>query len=598
MDDVDTDLGFHTAVKYACSCKWTPLSIPSGFNDDRMERDFLQKNQIVLKRMMKLVTAFTLTYVGIACFPLLKAEGVLGGTLHRTHIICWCARLVLAVVPGATLFFRPTEGGACVFAALEVIAVLVNSRFRAACLAGELEDLSDIFAAKSAASLHSDASVMISIALICIFLQGVPIRAKLNAGMLLLVPVVYAIFTVPLPAGLEEGRVLQLTAQVAGIAVLSFFVRVHLEVKERREFYIQCKLKDMLTKEKVKRVTAEHEAAHGPFSSRGATNISPKDACEEYDRASETISNDLSSIIFGRALPNDMTSLRRSAIVKAGTDEFWYIGSDQIEIFADSAVGQGGFGKVFRGRYQAADVALKVTTRDVSDPALVSELRILRRVRHPNLVFFFGASFAGEHLVVVEELITGSTLGDLMKAPGKLSEKDRLTILCGIASAVVHLHSHSPGIVHGDLKPENVLVEAGSSKVKVIDFGLSCLVKPTSKYQGVSHGWASPEVLRCDDRIGKSPSPASDVFTFGLIAFFVVVGHRPSAGMSTSAWITLMRQGCVQDLKWPEPPVALQHMCYELCCLCLHPNAASRPSAETMLGNVLQWASTCTVQSL
>eukprot|EP00931_Biecheleriopsis_adriatica_P114356 TRINITY_DN9002_c0_g2_i1.p1 TRINITY_DN9002_c0_g2~~TRINITY_DN9002_c0_g2_i1.p1 ORF type:complete len:623 (-),score=72.94 TRINITY_DN9002_c0_g2_i1:272-2059(-) len=587
MDDVDTDLGFHTAVKYTCSCKWMPFSIPSCFHDDRMERDFLQNNQLVLKRMMRWMAAFAMIFTGIISFPLLTSEGIFGGALRRTNIVCWCARLVGAMTPGVTLLLRPTEGGACVLATLELIAVLVNNRFRAAYLAGEFEDLNDIFATRSTASLRSDASLIAFIALICIFLQGMPVRAKLNAGMLLLVPVVYAMFTLPLPAGLEEGRLLMVTAQVAGIAMLSFIVRMHLEVKERREFYLQCKLKDMLTKEKVKRFTAEHEAEHGPFSSRGATKKSPNDACEAHDRASETTSRDLSSIIFGRALPNDMKSLRQTAIVKVGTDEFWYIDSGQIDIFVDSAVGEGGFGKVFRGRYQAADVAIKVAIQEVSDHDLVSELRILRRVRHPNLVFFFGASFVGEHLVVVQELVTGSTLRDLvLEAPHKLFEKDRLTILCGIASAIVHLHSHEPGIVHGDLKPRNILVEAGSNKVKVIDFGLSCLVKPTSKYQGLSHGWASPEVL-----LGTPASTASDVFAFGLIAFFMVVGCNPSTGMSTSVWKTLIVQGCVQELKWPEPPIALQQGCHELCSACLLPNPASRPCAEAMLAKMLQWAS-------
>ena len=130
-----------------------------------------------------------------------------------------------------------------------------------------------------------------------------------------------------------------------------------------------------------------------------------------------------------------------------------------------SPLGRGGFGKVIAGKYQHADVAIKFAEH--GSKTLLSELRMLRRVRHPNLVFFYGASFIGDRLCILEERIHGPTLRDIMDGGQEdaLSAKNRHAILCGICAAVVHLHSQDPAIVHGDLKPSNVLIESANNKV-------------------------------------------------------------------------------------------------------------------------------------
>lgn len=596
--DVDTDLGFQTAVRSAWSFKWLPLSVPLGFYDDQMEREFLQMNQRLLQRMLKWLAVFSVIYTLLISALQFKSEGISGG-MRRTHVVCWSLRLLVGLSPGVAAVCRPTELGCIGLSIIETIGVLIHHRSRAAYLSGELADVEEIFYSQTHATLNSDASVMASLALVSIFVQGIPVRARLSAVMVLLTPMLYAMFTLPLPPGVEgtAPRRLSNAGQLAGVALLSFLLRVHLELKERREFYLQCKLKGLLIKEKVKRVTAEHEAESGPFSTR-ASGASTATLLVLPDRESEVTSTDAmgSSLLFGKDMPEHMSEIRQAALVEKAAMEFWYIDREHLQMFHDCPLGQGGYGNVFRGRYQHADVAIKVASPGRSGETLLSELRMMRRVRHPCLVFFFGACFIEDTLCVVEELITGSTLKDIIKRCETVSARDRLNMLCGISSALIHLHCQQPSIVHGDLKPSNILVEAGSKKVKVIDFGLSCLDKPAAHYRGLTPYWASPEVL-CNPQKTK-PSPASDMFSFGLVAFFVVVGYEPHAGICNFELKLLARQNQQPSLAWPEAPVALQSECRELCCILLALNPADRPSAKAALENLSQWNADWALQSL
>jgi hypothetical protein len=145
----------------------------------------------------------------------------------------------------------------------------------------------------------------------------------------------------------------------------------------------------MIVEEKVKRVTAEHDAESGPFS----TKASGRSAVTflGQDRESEVTSMDAveSSLLFANDFPDHLAEVRQAALVEKGEKEFWYIDEKHLEIFHDCPLGQGGYGKVFRGKFQHADVAIKLAHSGRPGETLLSELRMIRRVRHPGLVFCF-----------------------------------------------------------------------------------------------------------------------------------------------------------------------------------------------------------------
>eukprot|EP00927_Polykrikos_kofoidii_P065293 TRINITY_DN6106_c0_g1_i7.p1 TRINITY_DN6106_c0_g1~~TRINITY_DN6106_c0_g1_i7.p1 ORF type:complete len:247 (-),score=27.33 TRINITY_DN6106_c0_g1_i7:296-928(-) len=109
---------------------------------------------------------------------------------------------------------------------------------------------------------------------------------------------------------------------------------------------------------------------------------------------------------------------------------------------------------------------------------------------------------------------------------------ERKQLISGIGYGLKYLHSRQPCIVHGDLKPANILVIEGGAgttdselRPKIIDFGLSRVLTQHARPLGGSVRWMAPEVY-----FGReSPASSADVFSFGKVMFFIVTGIRPAA---------------------------------------------------------------------
>ena len=143
--------------------------------------------------------------------------------------------------------------------------------------------------------------------------------------------------------------------------------------------------------------------------------------------------------------------------------------------------------------------------------ALASEFRVLSSLRHPNIVSVLdygfqssGLPFFTMQLVVEPKNIT--------RAARRLTLEGKLALLFQVLQALSYLHRH--GIIHRDLKPSNVLVTDGH--VTVLDFGVSGL--PEHEVAGTA-GFIAPEILA-----GKRPSPASDFYALGGIAYEILTG--------------------------------------------------------------------------
>jgi len=256
----------------------------------------------------------------------------------------------------------------------------------------------------------------------------------------------------------------------------------------------------------------------------------------------------------GESVPSTSDSARAFALdtdthecvrrlAQIGEKEQWLIQQDDLSMEPLHLLGEGGFGKVYAGLYQGASVAMKVPKEFLTRShllAITNELRILRRVRHPNIVSLYGACLDERRgtIILVLERVTGVTLGHFLKAKreegrtvpfmrGSPSEEDRVQILVGLSSALCHLHSRKPLIVHGDLKPSNVFVVNDCSwtpvKAKLLDFGLARSLTKHANPLGGTPRWAAPEVFHGRSR----PSTLADVYSFGRIIFITVTGLQP-----------------------------------------------------------------------
>ena len=184
-------------------------------------------------------------------------------------------------------------------------------------------------------------------------------------------------------------------------------------------------------------------------------------------------------------------------------------------------------------------VGLKVRPRGSPEDegSLLNEARILLGLEpHPLLCRVREDFFAGDRYFLVMDWVEGTTLADVLAEAGGagLPLDDVVHYLAQVAEALDHLHRHEPPVVHGDVKPANVIVTPERQAV-LVDFGISHrghageTATPGLVPAGTA-GYAAPEVAG-----GAPPTPASDVFSLAATAFALLTGRPPRPGI-TPAW--------------------------------------------------------------
>nr|BAD02482.1 enhanced disease resistance 1 [Delphinium hybrid cultivar] len=197
-------------------------------------------------------------------------------------------------------------------------------------------------------------------------------------------------------------------------------------------------------------------------------------------------------------------------------------------------IGLGSYGEVYRADWNGMEVAVKkFLDQDFYGDALDefrSEVRIMRRLRHPNIVLFVGAVTRPPNLSIVSEFLPRGSLYRILHRPNcQIDEKRRIRMALDVAMGMNCLHTSIPTIVHRDLKSLNLLVD-DNWNVKVCDFGLSRLKHNTflsSKSTAGTPEWMAPEVLR-----NEPSNEKCDVYSFGVILWELATLRLPWTGMN------------------------------------------------------------------
>ncbi|XP_028948303.2 serine/threonine-protein kinase CTR1-like isoform X3 [Malus domestica] len=194
-------------------------------------------------------------------------------------------------------------------------------------------------------------------------------------------------------------------------------------------------------------------------------------------------------------------------------------------------IGAGSFGTVQRADWHGSDVAVKILMeQDLHEEhfkEFLSEVTIMKDLRHPNIVLFMGAVTKPPNLSIVTEYLSRGSLFTLLQKPGAreaLDENSRLKMAHDVAKGMNYLHRHKPPIVHHDLKSPNLLVDKHYT-VKVCDFGLSRSKASTflsPKSAAGTAEWMAPEVMR-----NEPSNEKSDVYSFGVILWELATLQRP-----------------------------------------------------------------------
>ncbi|KAI8896361.1 kinase-like domain-containing protein [Globomyces pollinis-pini] len=192
-------------------------------------------------------------------------------------------------------------------------------------------------------------------------------------------------------------------------------------------------------------------------------------------------------------------------------------------------LGHGAFAEVRLGVKKSTKEEFAIKIIDLEKCAgredmVETEINILRRIDHPNIVKLYEMFEFGRKIYLVMELVTGGELFDQIVNRGSIPEPEVARIVKTILDVIQYLHRE--GIVHRDLKPENLLISSASpdAEIKISDFGLSkiyCEVELMRTACGTP-GYVAPEVLRRQG-YGKEV----DLWSLGVITYILLCGYPP-----------------------------------------------------------------------
>lgn len=222
----------------------------------------------------------------------------------------------------------------------------------------------------------------------------------------------------------------------------------------------------------------------------------------------------------------------------------------------EGLIGAGGYGEVYRAHDTrlGRDVALKLLRDTPGDAASTSiaEARRLARVHHPHVVTIHGAEAIDGRLGLWMELVPGETLAALLARRGPLPARDVTAIGHALAQALQAVHG--AGLVHGDVKAQNVM-RTSTGRVVLMDFGAGT--------DAMTPRYAAPEI-----RQGARPTQAADIYSLGVLLHLLATGRfpdgRPAAGTA------------------PHAPAALPTRLARVLADALADDASARPSADVL----------------
>jgi eukaryotic-like serine/threonine-protein kinase len=216
-------------------------------------------------------------------------------------------------------------------------------------------------------------------------------------------------------------------------------------------------------------------------------------------------------------------------------------------------IAKGGMGEVYEAEdrsLQGVHVALKTILPQIADdPALRQrferEVLVARQVSHPNLCpiydIFHGEQPAAKVLFLTMKLLPGETLAARLRRTISISITEGLAILKQLAAGLAAIHA--AGIIHRDIKPNNIMLDGIGSEVRlcITDFGLAHAHEDEPSLSGTGLVAGAPDYMAPELYLGRPPSQASDLFAFGVVLHEVFTGRKPAVAPDSSSLIVSPR---------------------------------------------------------
>ncbi len=211
----------------------------------------------------------------------------------------------------------------------------------------------------------------------------------------------------------------------------------------------------------------------------------------------------------------------------------------------EKTLGSGGMAVVYRAHDLMLErtVAIKILREDFSSDLAFrerfrQEARAVANLSHPNIVTVHDFGLDEGRLFLVMENVPGTDLKEILKRRGRLGIEEGIALVVQACAGIGY--AHRAGLVHCDIKPQNLLVTP-DQRLKVADFGIAralASIQPNEKYNVV---WGSPQYFSPEQAAGSPPSPASDVYSLGVVMYEMLTGQLPFMGASAAELARLHR---------------------------------------------------------
>ncbi len=248
-------------------------------------------------------------------------------------------------------------------------------------------------------------------------------------------------------------------------------------------------------------------------------------------------------------------------------------------------LGRGGMGVVYLANEVDLDrpVAIKLLPPDRAANArlrarFLQEARTAAKLSHPNIIPIHAVDEIGGFVFFAMAYVDGETLADRVRERGPLPPSETARLLREVAWALAHAHAH--GVIHRDVKPDNILLERGTGRALVADFGIAAAEEGAA---GEITG--TPEFMSPEQALGKPVDARSDLYAFGATAYFALSGRLPFTGRTPTE--VLAKQVNVTPPPLGEAAGGLPRKLAQAVERCLAKRPEHRPQSAEILGEQL-----------